>query len=95
MSDVLPTEVQVLPTRFGLISEVLGPRCEQFHNDCMTCVAWAMSDEIDRLAHERNRMREALHLIAEGTFTEKGAEDWAKAVLRDRPAGDVGDQHGS
>ncbi len=85
----MATEVQVLPTRFGLISDVLGTRCTQFDQNCMTCVAWAMSDEIDRLANERNRMREALHLIAEGTFTEKGAEDWAKAVLRNRPAGDV------
>jgi hypothetical protein len=32
-----------------LITEVLGPRCEQFHEHCMTCLAWKMLDELKRL----------------------------------------------
>jgi hypothetical protein len=43
---------------------------------------------------EIKRLRDALHLIAEGTYTEKGAEDWAKCVLRNRSADDVGEKHG-
>lgn len=39
-----------------LITEVLGQRCDQHHDDCMTCAAWWMLGEIERLsrpAHER------------------------------------------
>lgn len=38
---------------------------------------------------EIKRLRDALHLIAEGTYTEKGAEDWAKFTLRNRSADDM------
>src|SRR4051812_36558655 len=35
--------------RNALITEILGKRCEPPHPRCMTCVAWAMVDEIERL----------------------------------------------
>jgi hypothetical protein len=57
----------------ALITEVLGPRCEQFHEQCMTCLAWKMLDELERLTainrlrfsnDERDRLRDALREIA-------------------------------
>lgn len=55
----------------ALITEVLGPRCEQFHEQCMTCLAWKMLDEIERLTainrlrfSNDDRLRDALREIA-------------------------------
>lgn len=46
------TDLQTLENRFAVISHVLGSRCAQYEPTCMTCIAWAMSDEIERLQEE-------------------------------------------